>query len=162
MSELTQDQSLEALIARLQGDITSLINVMFRGIEERLAPSGLAVGEYSVLTACLANEPITISSLTRHVPVDVGRMSRIVSDLKAKGLVRRVRLRRDRRAVTVRTTDEGRALASQLMGRVGEHYANATRRMTEEELDDLITFIEKMTRNAEFATEQSGNGSPQG
>ena len=156
MNELTREQSLEALIARLQGDITNLINAMFRGIEERLTPFGLAVGEYAVLAACLANEPITISGLTRHVPVDVKRMSRIVSKLEDRALVRRVRIRRDRRVVMVRTTDEGRAMASQLTGLVGEHYARVVRRMTEEELDDLVAFIEKMTENAEFARAQSG------
>ena len=154
-----QSPSIEALIGMLQGDLTRLVNIMYQGIEDRVSPFELAVGEFSVLAACYSNESITISGLAEHVPLDVGRISRLVSKLEDRGLVWKARPEADRRVVRVETTDEGRALAIECMRRVGEHYANVVSRISEEELIDLITFIEKMTENAESARGESEVGS---
>ena len=147
----TQSPSIEALIGMLQGDLTRLVNIMYQGVEDRLSPFELAVGEYAVFAACFANGPITISGLAEHVPLDVGRVSRLVSKLEDRGLVWKARPEANRRVVRVETTDEGRALALECMRRVGEHYVNVVSGISEDELDDLITFIAKMTENAESA-----------
>lgn len=147
----TESPSIEALIGMLQGDLMKLVNIMYRGIEERMAPFGLAVGEFSVLAACFSNESTTVSGLAEHVPLDVGRISRLVSRLEDRGLIWKARPERDRRVVRVEMTDEGRALAIECMRRVGEHYANVVSGVSEEELDDLMTFIAKITENAESA-----------
>ncbi len=159
MSDPTQEQSLESQIAILQGGVTNLVNILFRGIEERLLPYDLAVVDYAVLTACFANEPVTVSGLTQHVPVDAGRISRMVSKLEDRGLVRKVRLRTDRRVVRVEMTEEGRAMATELMESVGEHYTNIIRNVSAEELTGLMAFVEKMTENATGALEQAAGES---
>ncbi len=159
MTDQSEAQSVESQIANLQGYLTALVNVMYRGVDVRLSPFGLAVGEYAVFAACLTNEPITISGLAEHVPLDSGRISRIVSKLEDRGLVWKARPRADRRVVRVEMTDEGRALAIECMRRVGEHYANVMSRVSEEELIDLIGFIEKMTENAESAKAEGEDGS---
>ena len=153
----TRSQPIESLIGTLQSDVTRLVNVMYQGIKDALSPTGLAVGEYSVLTACLNNESITVSGLAEHVPLDVGRISRIVSKLEDRELILKVRPERDRRVVRVEVTEQGRALAIQLAGSVSEHYVNVVSKVREEELIDLITCIERMTANAETA-----DGSPAG
>ena len=145
---LIQEESIEALIGRLQGDMTALINVMFTGIQERVSAHGFAVAEYSVFATCFANESITISGLAEHVPVDVGRISRMVSKLEDRGLIRKVRLAGNRRVVRVEMTDKGRTLALELLGSVGEYYANIVSKVSEQELTDLTGFIERMTKNA--------------
>ena len=147
----TESPSIEALIGMLQGDLMKLVTIMYQGIEERVSPFGFAVGEFSVLAACFSNESITISGLAEHVPLDVGRISRLVSRLEDRGLVWKARPERDRRVVRVEMTDEGRALALECMRRVGEHYANVVSGVSEEELIDLIGFIETMMENAESA-----------
>ena len=135
----------------LQGDLMKLLAIIYQGIEERMSPLGLAVGEFSVLAACFSNESITISGLAEHVPLDVGRISRVVSKLEDRELIVKVRPKRDRRVVRVEMTDAGRALALMCMAQAGEHYANVVSGITEEELDDLMTFIAKMKENAEIA-----------
>ncbi len=144
----TQGESIEALIGRLQGDMTALINTMFTGIQERVSSHGFAVAEYSVFVTCLANESITISGLAEHIPVDVGRISRMVSKLEDRKLIRKVRLKGNRRVVRVEMTDKGRTLALELLESVGEHYANIVSKVSEQELTDLTGFIERMTKNA--------------
>ena len=146
-----QRPSLEELIGTLQSDLMRLVSIMYQGIEERVSPVGFAVGEFSVLAACYSNESTTISGLAEHVPLDVGRISRIVSKLEDRGLVWKARPEADRRVVRVETTDEGRALAIECMRRVGEHYANVVSGISEEELIDLIGFIADLTENAESA-----------
>ena len=153
-----QSPSIEALIGMLQGDLTRLVKVMYQGIEARLSPVGLAVGEFSVLAACYSNESITISDLAEHVPLDVGRISRLVSSLEDRELIRKVRPKRDRRVVRVEMTDEGRALALKCMGQASEHYATVMSRVSEEELTDLIDFIETMIANAETQEVRAGSG----
>ena len=156
MNDPTQGQSLESQIARLQGDLTQLINVMYRGIERRLSPYGVAVGEYAVLAACFFNEPITITGITQHVPLEAGRVSRIVSKFEDRNLVLKVRPKSDRRTVWVRMTDEGRALVPVFIKHEAEHYGNVMSRVSEQELVGLIAFIEKMTENAVLAKEELG------
>ena len=158
MAGETQDQSIESHIARLQGSVTTLVNVLFRGIHERVSPFELAVAEYSIFATCFANESITISGLARHVPIDVGRISRIVSRLEDRELVRKVRPVDDRRMVKVEMTSQGRALALELMASVQEHYDNVVRRISEQELTDLADFIERMTANAESAKDKPAGG----
>ena len=147
----TQGESIESLIGRLQGDMTLLINVLFTGIQERVSSNGFGVAEYSVFATCYANESITISGLAELVPVDVGRISRMVSKLEDRELVQKVRLEGNRRVVRVKMTDKGRTLALELMGSVGEHYANVASRVSEQELTNLADFMERMTKNASEA-----------
>ena len=147
----TQDQSIESLVGTLHSSVTKLVNVMYQGIENRLSPFGLTVGEYSVLATSFSNEPITISGLAQKVPINVSRISRIVSKLEDWGLIRKVRPKENRRIVNVETTDKGRALALELMGSASEHYANVVSSTSEEELTGLIEFIETMTKNAQNA-----------
>ena len=116
-----------------------------------MSPHEFAVAEYSVFATCFANEPITISGLAEHVPVDVGRISRMVSKLEDRGLIRKVRLAGNRRVVRVEMTDKGRTLAVELLGSVGEHYANIVSKVSGQELTDLTGFIERMTKNASKA-----------
>ncbi len=154
----TQSPSNDALFGMLQGDMTRLMSIIYRGIEDRASPLGLAVAEFSILTTCLGNESITISGLAEHLPLDAGRISRLVSNLEDRELVRKVRTRGDRRVVRVEMTDEGRMLALECMGQVSEHYANVVSNISEEELEDLLTFIAKMSENAETAKEGGEDG----
>ena len=149
MNGPTHGERLQAQIGHLQGAIVGLIHVMFRGIEEELRGDGLAVGEYAVLSACLMNEPITVSDIQKHVPVDTGRISRIVSRLEDSGYVRKTRLQGDRRIVMVEVTEHGRKVASQLTEKIESFYIRIMRPIARDELTYLIAFIEKMVANAE-------------
>ena len=154
----TQSQSIESHIGTLQNNVTRLVNVMYQGIHDRVSPFGLAVGEYSILAACSSTESITISGIAQRVPLDAARISRITSRLEDMEMIRKVRPGRDRRVVRVEVTDEGRALVLDIMPSVTEHYANVASRVSDQELTDLIAFIERMTANAEVAKWKSGDG----
>ena len=155
MNEPTKEQALGMQIAALQGSVTNLVNLLFRGIEERMRPYDLNVAEYAVLFNCFIHEPVTISGIGEYVPIDPGRISRMVSKFEDMGLVRKIRLRKDRRVVRVRMTDKGRELAPEVRRLASEHYANVMSSVSDEEVARLIDFVEKMTANAEAARAQA-------
>ena len=144
-----QGEVLQAQIGELQGNIVSVIHVMYRGIEEELADDRLAVGVYWVLAACFIHEPITVTDIQKHVALDTGRISRIVSKLEDRDFVQKTRLQVDRRKVWIEMTNEGREIASRLMERIESFYVKIMSRITDDELTHLIAFIEKMLANAE-------------
>ena len=149
-----QGAQLQAQIGKLQENVIGVVHTMYRGMEEELARERLAVGEHSVLAACFMNEPITVSDIRKHVALDTGRISRIVSRLEDRNLVRKSRLKSDRRVVRIEMTDEGRDIAAQLIGRIDSFYVKTMSRITDDELTRLIAFIEKMLANAEVARRQ--------
>ncbi len=151
MNDQTEGRLLEAQVTRLQGDLTTLMNLIYRKLEEMLAPFELSVAEYSVVLTCFANRPITVNGINERVPLDLGRVSRMVSNFEVRGLVRKARPRGDRRVVHVEMTEKGNALALDLMRIAEENYADIMSRVSEEELTDLMAFIEKMTANAKSA-----------
>ena len=144
-----QDEILQAQIGHLQENIMSVVHMMYRGIEEELAQDRLAVGVYSVLAVCFMNEPITVSEVQKHVALDTGRISRIVSNLQERNFVRKSRLQTDRRMVSIEMTDEGRDIAARVMAKIDSFYVTTMSRITDDELSQLIAFIEKMLANAD-------------
>lgn len=149
MNDEIQGEVLQAQIGHLQENIISVVHMMYRGIEAELAQDRLAVGVYSVLAACFMNEPITVSEVQRHVPLDTGRISRIVTNLEERNFVRKTRLQADRRMVSIEMTDEGRDIAARVMGKIDSFYVSTMGRITDDELTHLIAFIEKMLANAD-------------
>lgn len=149
MKDEMQGELLQAQIGKLQENIMSVVHMMYRGIEEELAQDRLAVGAYSVLAACYMNEPVTVSEVQRHVPLDTGRISRIVSNLEERTFVRKTRRRDDRRMVSIEMTDEGREIAAHLFGKIDSFYVKTMSRITDDEFSNLIAFIDKMLANAD-------------
>ena len=71
---------------------------------------GIGLRAYEVLLHLAAFAPdrqLPMTTLTRQAPLSQSRVSRLVSDLEARGLVRRTGDARDSRAVVVSLTDEG-------------------------------------------------------
>ena len=103
--------------------VTGLVNAVAKGMAQQLAPFSIIPVEYTILSVCYAGQADTVTGLARVVPVDAGRISRLVNRLSERGLIHRRRLRTDRRTVRLRLTDEGRMLVPQLARRVQEHNA---------------------------------------
>ena len=77
---------------------------------ERLEPLGLSPREWGVLGTLAESGPLTQIDLARTLSVDRTAMVYLLDGLEERGLVRRVRNPRDRRAFLVNLTDDGRAL----------------------------------------------------
>ena len=83
-------------------------------VEPRLVASGLTTTQFGVLEAILHKGPLSQRDLSLKVLTSPGNMTDLIDKLEARGLVRRVRQKADRRAVRVELTAPGRTLIEPL------------------------------------------------
>lgn len=127
--------------------VTGLVNAVAKGMAQQLAPFSIIPVEYTILSVCYAGQADTVTGLARVVPVDAGRISRLVNRLSERGLIHRRRLRTDRRTVRLRLTDEGRMLVPQLARRVQEHNAMLLAGISDAELQAYFETTGKIMAN---------------
>ena len=104
----------------LGDSIALLMRAVDKGRESVLKPHGLNTMEFNLLRA-LKRSDRTATSLLDAMPVDASRISRLVAGLADKGLLRRRRLRNDRRTVMLRLTEQGERLTGQLQESVAAY-----------------------------------------
>ena len=108
----------------------------------------LTLVEFNFLTISLEiGREVTATEMAQLLPVDPPRISRVVSALVAKGLLRRRRLRNDRRIVMLCLTDEGMDLT--LRARQGADIiaARITEGISVEEKRVFMSVISKIAAN---------------
>jgi len=95
--------------------VTGLVNAVARGTEEQLEPWGFSALEFSLLGVCYSAGTTTVTKLAEVIPIDSGRISRIVNRLHNRGLISRQRMASDRRVVKLQLSDDGRDLVPRLV-----------------------------------------------
>ena len=131
----------------LGGNVAGLSNAVTKGIAMQLQPFALTPIEFAILGICYRSGTTTVSRMARVMPVDAGRMSRIVNKLYEQGLMTRTRLKNDRRVVHLGLTEEGLRLVPELIERVQEHNAILAEGITSEERAVFIAVSEKIVSN---------------
>ena len=114
--------------------VAALVNVVARGMEEISAPHGLAHMEFALLRLFMKREEWTTTDLAEVLPVNVSRISRMVSKLVSMGLMQRRRLRSDRRVVMLTLTERGRGLTQEFQQRVSAYYARLCQGISDSEM----------------------------
>ena len=127
--------------------MTGLANAVAWGMEEQVAPYNLIPLEFAILRAFLGREEWTTTQLAKALPVTLSRISRIVTKLVDRDLLRRRRLRSDRRVVALALTEEGKALTLELHRRVQAYDARLSVGVHEEELAVFASVLSKVTAN---------------
>ena len=147
--EPTQQQA--ALTGRPYADlgecVAGLVNVAYRGIAEQVASHDLNPLEFALLRAFLDVEQWTITQMAQSLPVKTPRISRLVTNLVDRGLIRRRRPPSDRRVVFLTLTDEGRALTLELYGRVQRYEAKLLQGVSEDEKAVFADVTSKVVSN---------------
>ena len=126
--------------------IADLFNALDKAMAREVAPHGITGLEYSLLWHCLEGER-TATQLAQVLPVDGSRISRVVTALVDRGLLRRRRLRTDRRIVMLRLTEEGTELASGIFQNMLRHYAILTENIDEEEMRVFASVASRIIAN---------------
>ena len=138
--------------------VTGLANAVARGMEEQVAPNGLIPLDFALLRLFLEREEWTTTQLAEALPVNVSRVSRVVTKMVGMGLMRRRRLRSDRRVVALALTEEGKALALELHRRVQAYDARFSEGVSEEELAVFASVLSKVMANyTALQTRRNGN-----
>lgn len=82
---------------------------------------GLRVPEWRVLACLVDNDGLMVTRLAKLSLMEQSRMTRIVDQMDARGLVRRAPDEKDKRKVRVFLTAEGRGVAEQLVADARQH-----------------------------------------
>ncbi len=127
--------------------VAGLVNAVARGLAQQLAPFSIIPVEYTILSVCFAGQADTVTGLARVIPVDAGRISRLVNRLSERGLIHRRRLQSDRRTVRLRLTEEGRALVPKLARRVQAHNAMLLAGISAAEMNAFFQTTQKILEN---------------
>lgn len=127
--------------------MTGLVNAVARGMDKRLADYNISSLEFTILSVCLSSETTTLRELGKVIPIDRGRISRMVNALYDRGFLVRRRDRKDRRVVHLRLSQMGQRIAPELVQRVREHNIMLLEGVTEEEMRQFVTVSRKIEAN---------------
>ncbi len=131
--------------------VGSLSSAIGKGAGDELAPLGVTTCQWAILEAAYFGNANTLTALARIIPVDAAAISRQLDKLQKNGLVRRRRLRSDRRTVRIELTEAGRELVPKLETRVQANNARFLIGVSAEEQSVFTEIIKKMLENAESA-----------
>ncbi len=142
-----QDLMTDPPIHHLGYYVASLSNAVAKGVTEKLAPFDLDPLEYAVLRRCYEGYEDTVTGISRDLPVDTARVSRSVTGLTKKGLMRRRRLRTDRRTVRLSLTAEGEAIMPDVIQSVRDQFNVLVEGVTDTEYRAFISLSLKVMAN---------------
>lgn len=86
-----------------------------RELEAELKSNDIGWRGYSVMGALEAAGALSQQAIGRHLDIDRSTMVHVIDDLERRGLVARDRDRADRRAYSIRLTDRGRRLVTDVL-----------------------------------------------
>ena len=139
--------------------MTGLANAVARNMAELAKSNGLMPLDFALLRLFLEREEWTTTQLAEALPVTLSLVSRVVTKMVGMGLMRRRRLRSDRRVVMLALTEEGRALTSELHRSVQAYDARLSEGVSEEELAAFAFVTSKVMANYASLVQTRRNGS---
>ena len=127
--------------------VARLVNAVVKGVERQIEPHGLINMEFAILKAFNDKDEWTVTHLADLLPADAPRISRLVSRLVDRGLLRRRRRTDDRRVVLLKLTKQGREMTDELCESVNRHEAQLLAGVSAAELETLHSVTEKILAN---------------
>jgi DNA-binding MarR family transcriptional regulator len=103
----------------------------------RIAPFGVTLPMYRVMAALWETGDQRLSDLAEVTTTEISTLSRLIGEMKRKGLVTRSRLEDNGRTVAINLTSKGRSLVEELMP-IAVHFAEvAVSNYSEDEVSRL-------------------------
>ena len=133
--------------------VAGLGNAVYKGIATEMAPYDLTPLDIQLMMVCAERGECTATYLAQLLPVDASRISRMVTDLADRGLVRRRRLRSDRRIVMLRLSPDGDHMISEVSQRMQRYYGALTAGFSDEEMSTFATIALGIIANYEAMQE---------
>ena len=135
------DNSIGYLISKVRLELYSQV-------DRELAPHDMTTAQFSIMAHLAYEIADSASSLCSGMSYDPGAMTRMVDRLEAKGFVRRVREKEDRRKVRLELTKEGREAFPEMKARVVEVLNRMLKGFSKGEASQLQDFLKRMLANA--------------
>ena len=146
---------MEKLSPDLGTAVASLSYAVDNGVADEVSPYDLAPAEFRLLRVCMEKGECIATELAEILFIDPSRISRIVTKLVDMGLLRRRRLRSDRRIVMLRLTEKGNELTVQLAQSVQIYDTKLTEGISEKEMCVFRSVVSKILSNHAVLAEQS-------
>ena len=127
--------------------VTRVVNALAEGIAQIVSPHGLTSIDFALLRLFLEVDEWTTTQLAGKLPLAPSGISRSVGKLSDKGLIKRRRLRKDRRVVMLTLTAEGIALVQDLQQRVREYESSLCAGVSDEEMAVFDCVSSRVTAN---------------
>ena len=127
--------------------VTGLANAVARSMAELAESNGLMPLDFALLRLFLEREEWTTTQMAEALPVTLSLVSRVVTKMVGMGLMRRRRLRSDRRIVMLALTEEGKALTLELHRSVQAYDARLSEGVSEEEMAVFTSVTSKVMAN---------------
>lgn len=129
--------------------LNKVLSSILAQADSRLAQYKLTYVQWIPLFKLLNGESSTLASLSRDLSVDPAALTRSLSRLEAKGLIRRERSVQDRRVVHLLLTDEGRSVAEHVPGVLAHVLNSHLQGFKHDEWQQLLQLLSRMLANGE-------------
>ena len=129
--------------------MNKVISSILAQADARLAQYKLTYVQWLPLYKLLTCESSTLASLSRDLSVDPAALTRSLSRLEAKGLVRRERSTQDRRVVHLFLTEEGRTVADHVPAVLADVLNGHLAGFEQSEWEQLLQWLTRMLLNGE-------------
>jgi DNA-binding MarR family transcriptional regulator len=143
----------EAAVAVYRSIVRAAV-LLRRESDRILSPAGLTGPQFAVLSQLDAGGRMPLGELGKRLWVSCGNVTGLVDKLSSAGLVRRTRLRADRRVVLAELTEKGRKLIAELRPIYREQAARMAAGLDESELQQLQVLLGRICSPALDAGEQ--------
>jgi DNA-binding MarR family transcriptional regulator len=126
--------------------------LMTQVAEQRFEKLAISFTQWLVLVNLTSQEHFSATRLSGELGYDMGALTRVVDELERRGLARRERSRRDRRAVEIAITAAGRkeALAGKQV--IVELLNELVEPLSAREVDTLIALLQRLFQHLLHAT----------
>jgi DNA-binding MarR family transcriptional regulator len=119
--------------------------LMSQAAERRFEGTSITFIQWMALVwLCTQDSRTSATQLSGEMGYDMGALTRIVDELERRGLVRRERSRRDRRAVEIAVTAAGRRQAQSAKRRVVELLNELVEPFADAEIATLIDLLQRL------------------
>ena len=129
--------------------MNKVISSILAQADARLAQYHLTYVQWLPLYKLLTCESSTLASLSRDLSVDPAALTRSLSRLEAKGLIRRERSTQDRRVVHLFLTAQGRAVADHVPSVLADVLNGHLAGFEHGEWQQLLQWLTRMLLNGE-------------
>ena len=153
---LAPDPSAGPLLPRttsLGYQVNHLARLLEAALRVRIAPHGVAPGQFAQLLALYEQDGVSQSELCRAVQIDQSTMALTLRRMERDGLVSRRPSQQDRRQVEIWLTDHARALEATLVACAQNANAAATAGISEADLATAQRVIAHLIDNLTAAAE---------
>jgi DNA-binding MarR family transcriptional regulator len=134
--------------------------LMTQVAERRFESLDISFTQWLVLIHVAQQERISPTQLSTHLGHDMGALTRVVDQLERRGLARRERSRRDRRAVQIAITPAGRRQARSAKRVLVELLNRLIEPFSAGEVDTLVSLLQRLRTHLQQTVEPKGDAAP--